>query len=877
VLSDLYFRLRSLLRRRTVQRELDDELRFHVEQQVKKYIESGLTREQALRRSRLEFGHLDQVKEDCQEARGVNFIESLFQDVRYGLRMLRKSPGFAAVAVLTLALGIGANTAIFSIVDAVLLRPLPFKNAGRVVDVTEYSPGKVDSTGVPYPDYLVWKQANTVFDETAAYFLISASNDIVLGGPFSAERARYSTVTNSFFTILGVQPALGRGFSASDETPGAEKVFLVSDAVWHGVFGGDPHAIGKAYLLDGENYTLIGVMPPGFDYPKGCGVWVSVGTLGQFGLHDRISHPFHVLGRLRPGVNLIQAEGQIESFQKRLGEMYPNTDADWHIRAQPLLDEVVGNVRTSLLVLLGAVGFILLIACTNVVNLMLARASAREQEFAIRTALGAGRMRLLSQNLTESFLIVCISVVLAVAFAKGGLTLAVSLTSIHLPRMESFQLSIPVLAFMAAIAALTTLVVGLAPSLQAARKHSQTTLRSGERSAGTDLHSSRLRDVLIVSEVALALILLCGAGLMFRSFLQLNRVNPGFQPEHLLTLKIALPSAAYPRAEQTSAFLDQLLERLQSLPSVQVAAATSALPLSGESDWGSFQIVGRGTQDWAHALAAEGRAVSVDYFRTLGIPLLRGRQFSASGAHHDNGIIINEAMARKFFLGTDPIGQHIVSIDQRSEPREIVGVVADVKSFGLASESKPEMYGLYRGAWYMNFVLRTTQDPASAASAVRKTVALLDTRVPVYQVATMDQLLSDSFAPERFNLFLLGLFAALALSLAAVGLYGVLSFAVSRRTHEIGVRLAIGGQRRDILRLIAGQGMTLVIIGLALGLAASFLLTRLMASLLYDVSATDPMTFGAVAVLLALTAFSACYIPARRAMRTDPLVALRHE
>ncbi len=856
---------------------MDEELRSHIQNRAADLECSGLSSAEAERRARIEFGGYRRFQEECREALGTHFFESLVQDIRFGLRMLRRSPGFTVIAVVTLALGIGANAAIFSIVDMVLLRPLPFRDANRLVDITEYSPGKVESAGVPYPDYLVWKQQNTVFEDTAAYFLIRASNDIVLGGPFSAERARYSTVTNSFFTILGVQPVLGHGFAASDEIAGGAKVFLASDALWHGVLGGDPHVIGKTYRLDGENYTLAGVMPARFDFPKGCGVWIPTSTLGQFGMHDRVSHPFHVLGRLRRGVNLAQAEAQIGSIQKHLGEMYPNTDADWHVRAQPLLDEVSGNVRASLFVLLGAVGFILLIACANVVNLMLARASAREQEFAIRTALGAGRMRLLRQNLTESFVIAGMSIGLAVLLAKWGLAAIVSLTSIQLPRMESFQLSVPVLAFLAAIAIFTTLLVGLAPALQATRPDPQSALRGGQRSGGTDRRTQKLRDGLVVSEVALALLLLCGAGLMLRSFVRMNRVNPGFQPGHLLTMKIALPGASYPKAEQTSVFLDRLLERVRSIPGVQDAAASTIVPLSGESDWGSFQIAGRTTEEWAHAPAADGRGISINYFRTLGIPLLRGREFTAADARNKNTLIVNEAMAKKFWPGADPIGQRIVSIDERSIPREIVGVVADVKSFGLDAASKPEMYTPYRGGWYMNLLLRTSQNPNGVVSAVRERVAALDKGVPVYQVATMDQMLSSSVAQPRFNLLGLVLFAALALALAAVGLYAVLSFTVGRRTHEIGIRLALGAERRQILHLIARQGMRLVAIGLALGLLASFLLTRLMASLLFGVSATDPMTFGGVAILLVLVALAACFVPARRAMRVDPMDALRHE
>lgn len=803
-------------------------------------------------------------------------IEDFLADLRYGFRQLLGNPLASAVCVLTLALGIGANAAIFSVVDAVLLRSLPFKNADRLVDLTEYKVGGVDSGGASYPDFLAWKRENTSFEEMAAYFLINASNDIVLGGPFSTERERYSTVTNSFFTILGVQPALGHGFSPADELPGGEKVFLVSDAVWRGVFGGDPHALYKTYLLDGENYILIGMMPRGFDFPKGCGIWVPISTLGERGLNDRISHPYHVLGSLRPGTNLSQAAAQIETIQERLAKIYPKTDADWHVRAQPVLNEIVGNVKTSLFVLLGAVGFILLIACTNVVNVMLARASARKKEFAIRSALGAGPARLMRQNLTEAFLVVCLSAVLAVAFAKWGLALTVAITSVNLPRLESFHLSWPVLAFLAAIAVLTAMFVGLAPALQASRFDPEGGLREGQRSGTGGRQGQRLRSALIVSEVALALLLLCGAGLMLRSFVQLIRVHPGFEAEHLLTMKIALPGGAYPKLQQTSIYLDRLLEQLRSLPGVQSVAAASTLPLSGESDWDTFLIADGSTVDWGNASAADWRGVSVDYFRTLGIPLLRGREFTQADAKNQNTVIINEAMARKFWPGSVPIGQKILNRDY-ANTLEVIGIVGNTKGGGLNAEAKPEMYTLLRGFWYAFLVVRTNQEPSKMTSAVREQVAALDRGVPVYQIATIDQLLSRSVAPQRFDLFLLVLFGALAVGLAAVGVYAVLGFSVSQRTHEIGIRLALGAHPRDVLRLIVQQGMKLVCAGIVLGMAGAVALTRLMSSLLYGVSPTDPAAFLAAALLLMTAAMIACYVPARRAMRVDPIVALRDE
>jgi putative ABC transport system permease protein len=454
--------------------------------------------------------------------------------------------------------------------------------------------------------------------------------------------------------------------------------------------------------------------------------------------------------------------------------------------------------------------------------------------------------------------------------------LVISFVSIQLPRMESFHLSVPVFVFTAAIAVLTAILVGLAPALQASRQEAQDSLHGGQRSGTADPRNRRLRNVLIVSEIALALLLLCGAGLMLRSFLRLNRVNPGFEPDHLLTMKIALPSAAYTTAAQTSAYLDRLLGRLQSLPGMRDAAATTMLPLSGESDWGSFQIVGRPPQDWAHASAAEARSVSANYFRTLGIPLLRGRAFTPADAKTRNTVIISETMAKKFWPGQDPIGQHILNVD-RSNPLEIIGMVADVKNAGLDTQSKPGMYTLYSGWWYMYLVLRTNQAPASAIPVLRAQIAALDKGVPVYQVATMDQLLNTSIAPQRFNLFLLALFAVLALVLATVGIYGVLAFTMSRRSHEIGIHLALGARHGQILRLMVWQGMKPVLVGIVIGIIAAGALTRLMSSLLFQVSSTDPATFAAVAVLLIVVALVACYLPARQAMRVDPMTALRHE
>ena len=791
--------------------------------------------------------------------------------------MLLRNPGSTAAAVVTLALGIGANTAIFSIVDAVLLRPLPFRNPAQIVLLTESDPGKVDKTGVSYPSYTEWQNQNTVFEETAAYVGTGATDDLVLSLPDSSERVQYSAVTTSFFSILGVRPTLGRAFVAAEEQPDNTKVFLASDALWRRSFDADPHAIGKTVLLDGENYTLIGVMPSWFQFPPGCDVWLPFGVLVG-GMQERISHPLRVLGRLKPGVSVQQAAAQIEGIQQQIGKAYPATDAQWRVRGTPLLEEFAGNARASLLVLLGAVGFILLIACANVGNLLLAHAASREREFAIRAALGADAKRLLRQALTESLLLVSFSGSLALLLAKAALPVAVVLSAGRIQRIEQVSLDGRVLAFAAILALATAILVSLAPVVHLRGVDIQESLREGQRGATRGPRSQRVRNALVVSEMALTLLLLCGAALMLKSFLDLNRVPPGFRPEHLLTMKIALPSAQYTNTKQTSLLLDEVLERLKVLPGVESAAATTTLPLSGEWNWGSFNIAGQPTLGRENALFAEWRGISAGYFRTMGIPLLRGRPFKDADAQENSHVaIINEAMARRFWPGKDPIGQHLLNFDQPPKAREIIGIVGDVKSFGLDAESKTEYYTPYSAFWYMNLALRSKQDPAVLVPAVQREIAAVDRNVAVYRIATMDQLLARSVAPQRLNLFLLATFALLALALAVVGIYGVLAFGVSRRLQEIGVRMALGAQPGEILRLIVGQGMKIVSLGLILGAAASFVLTRLMTSLLYKVSPTDPLTFAATAILLALVALAACYFPARRAMRVEPVTALRQE
>lgn len=812
-------------------------------------------------------------------SRFTALLEDFLYDIRFGLRQLFRNAFVSAVCVLTLALGIGANAAIFSAVHAVLLRPLPFKDPDRLVLVNEYNPGNVAKTGSPYVRYQTRAAQNTVFEETGGYWDVSGGDGMVFGGNGSAERLQFSIVTNSFFSILGVQPPLGRAFTSAEAVPGASaKVFLAGNSLWRRQLGGDPQALGKNYLLDGESYTLIGVLPPDFHFPGNCDIWLPIGVLGARLPEDRVSHQFWMIGRLRKGFTPAQAQVQLNGIQQQLVRAYPNTDANWLVSVQPLLEEFVGSVRTSLWVLLSAVGFVLLIACANVIILLLARAAAREKEFAIRGALGAARARLLRQSLTESLLLVLGAAALALLFAKAGLALIVSLSAGSIPRFDQPHINGPVPAFAALLALFSTLLVGTAPSLHASSISFIESLQQGHRTGLLTHRGTNLRSVLVISEVALTLLLLSCAGLMLRSLAELRKVDPGFRAENLVTMKIALPDALYPKPDQRAAFLRELLQRLNFTPGIQTAAATDILPLSGESNWGGINIVGRPILDSAHAPSVESRAVSANYFRTLGIPLLRGREFTedqvATGRHV---AVINQVLANQFWPGGDPIGQRLVSPYHPENICEIIGVVGNVKDFALDAQSPPEMYTPYNWWNTMNLVLRGNVESASLVAAVRSRVAALDKQVPVYEVARVEDLANHSLARQRFELSLLALFASLALALAAVGIYGLLSFTVSCRTNEIGIRMALGAHPRNVLLLVLAQGMKLVLLGLAAGIAASLMLTRLMSSLLFQVNAFDPPSLSAVTFLLAGVAALACLLPARRAMRVTPMVALRME
>jgi putative ABC transport system permease protein len=812
------------------------------------------------------------------EAWGRRWIGDLVADTRYGVRQFWRHRAATVVCIATLAIGIGANVAMFSTVYTVLLRPLPFKDPSRLVLVSEYWPGNVAKTGSPFARYQERVARTHVFTETAAYWDVSGGNGLVFDARGSAERLQASFVTSSFFSTLGIEAARGRTFLSSEDAAGQASVFIASDALWRRQLGGDPAALGRTYRLDGQPRTLVGVMPAGFQSPPRCDVWMPVGVLGPNLALDRVSHQFWMIGRLASRVEVTQAQAELDGVQRNRADAYPTTDANWRVRAVPLLDELVGNVRTSLGVLLGAVAFVLLIACTNVTNLLLARASDRAREFSIRGALGASSLRLVRQTFTESLLLASAGTVLALALAGVALRAIATLGAGSIPRLDNPQLTAGAFAAAAAVAILTTVVVGLAPGIHASRAAISESLQASQRSGLVTRRSAALGNALVVCEVALTLVLLTGAGLMLRSLGRLQHVDPGFNPARLMTAKIALPDAAYPQPEQRAAFLRDLLERLNAAPGIEMAAAADRLPLSGETNWGGINIVGRPVLDSAHAPSVEGRAVSANYFRAVRIPLLRGREFTDGDvAAGRSVVVINQTMARQFWRGEDPIGQHITSPYRPMNVSEVVGVVGDVKDFALDADSPPEMYSPYRWWNEMNLVLRSPLDEAALLALVRRHVAALDPGVPVYNAARLGDLVNQSMGRQHFDLQLLGLFALVGLALAAVGIYGVLSGSVSRRVREIGVRMALGAVPRQALVLVVAQGMKLVVFGLGLGGLAALSLMRVVRALLFQISPADPVTFAAVAAILALVGGLACSIPGWRAMRLDPIVALRRE
>ncbi len=808
----------------------------------------------------------------------------MLQDLRYGVRMLLKRPGFTLVAVLTLALGIGANTAIFSVVNAILLRPLSYKEPDRLVLINHNYPKLDLKASVSAPGYAHYRDHAQSFESVAAV----TNWNVNLTGDGEPERLQGMAVTSNFFSTLGAETARGRVFVPEEDQPGGNHVVILSDGLWRRRFGGDPALVGRSITLNGESSTIVGIMPPGFQFGSEFGqpaeLWSPIAfTPQQLSPNNLTNEYLGVIARLKPNVTFQQAQTEMDTIAANLRQQYmPGLDSNsWGLSLQFLHELVVGDIRPTLLVLLAAVCFVLLIASANVANLLLARAASRQKEMAIRVALGANRRRVVRQLLTESILLALVGGALGLLLAMWGVDLLVALNQTNIPRAAEIGLDGRVLAFTFGISLVTGLIFGLAPALHFSQSDFHGTLKEGGRSGAADARR-RVRGVLVVAEMALALVLLIGAGLMIKSFMRLQQVDPGFRPQHLLSMQVTLPGYKYQEPAQLAAFDQQALEQIKALPGVQSVGATSILPMSGNNSSGSFRIEGRDVPQGEQPPHGDRWSASAGYFQTMTIPLVKGRYFGERDTADAPGVaIIDETMARKYWPNEDPLGKRITFEGGRENPRyrEIIGIVGHVKHNGLEGESRVQYYIplAQRPTNNVYLVIRTANDPASLAGAVRGILRTLDKDLPVYKVTTMERLVADSMARQRFSMFLLGSFAVVALVLAAIGLYGVMAYMVTQRTHEIGVRMALGAQRRDVLKMVIGQGMLLSIIGVALGLVAAFALTRLMSSLLFGVSATDPLIFAAISLTLTSVALLACYIPARRATKVDPMIALRYE
>jgi len=884
-LNVLSARLRALFGREAVIGDIDEELRLHLQMEVEANVGRGMPPEEARRAALRTFGNFDSVRERAYEVRGGGMFETFLQDVKYTVGMLAKRPGFTVVAALTLALGVGANTAIFSVVEAVLLHPLPYRHADRAVILWENNRLSARSHNVLNPmNFLDWRDQAKSFDGMAA-FIDQRYNLTGAGDP---EEVPAQLATSNLFGLLGVDAALGRTFTPEDGKAGREDIAVLSDGLWRRRFGASRDIVGRVLQLNGKSVTVIGVMPPDFKWfvkensltGKPAEIWRPL--IFSEDMRQRRGRYLSAVARLAPGVSAEQAQAEMNTIADRLEAQNVGFNTGWGATVVPLRDQLAGEIKPALLVLLGAVGFVLLIACVNVANLLLARAAGRHKEIAIRSAIGAGRRRIIRQLLTESLLLALLGGTLGLLLSRWCVSALVALSPPNLLGAGQVGVNLPVLAFTLAVSLLTGIVFGLVPALEASRVDLSKSLKEESRGNAGSSRGRWVRDMLVVAEVGLALVLLVGAGLMAKSFLRLQAVNPGFKAENLLTMRVLLPRAKYPDDAKVVAFFQQAVANFRTLPGVSSASAVSALPFADLGAATDFSIAGRPAQAPGEELVTDVRVVDEAYFRTMGIRVVAGRTFTEQEGMEDRNVsVINEAMARKYFAGENPLGKRIVvNMKDDPAPSEIIGIVGDARYGKLEEdELRPMVYWTPPQLTYssMTLMMRTSGDPESLAAAARREVLAIDKDQPVSDVRTMESWLDESVARTRFGTLLLVAFAGLALTLAAVGIYGVMSYSVAQRQSEIGVRMALGAQARDVLGLVIRQGLGLVLVGVALGLLGALALTRVMSSLLYGVSATDPLTFAAIALVILGVAWVACYIPARRAARVDPLTALRYE
>jgi len=879
-------KVRGFLRRQQRDAEFEGEIQEHLQMLAERFVAQGMPRKEAAAAARRQFGNTTLVREEHGELQTFPSIEALWQDLRFAIRTLRKSPGFTTVAVLTLALGIGANTAIFSVVQGVVFAPLPYREPDRLVMVWLNNFNLKSITSLSYADFLDWQSGARAFEKMGAY----AGRDFDLSSPGTPEHLQGREISADFLATLGVQPALGREFSAEEDRNGGAPVVIISNSLWRERFGGSKTAIGKSMVLDGVEATIVGVLPPDFHFDTDeADIYTPIGQRKLVEQNDRTVHNVVCVARLKAGVSMGQAEAEMNTVQDAVDRLHPDTEQGLGTKLAPLKEQLVGDVLGTLLLLLGAVGVVLLIACANVANLLLVRTAARRREFSIRSALGAGRGRIVWQLVTESVLLSLLGGALGVVVAEWGLKAALVAVASSLPRSENVRVNISVLLFALGVSIVVGILFGLAPALKSSRIDLQTSLKEGARGSTSGHH--RAQSSLVVIQMALTLVLLAGAGLLFRTIQQLWQANLGFDPQNVVTFQVGLsPSATRSGVDVRNAF-HNLVERIRQIPGVHSADLSTLVPMSHEINALPFWVDSHRPASVAEAPRTLGFITGPDFQRVMGIPLIRGRFINEQDTINTPLVaVIDTEMAQTYFPGTDPIG-HTISFAQVGGYR-IVGVVGHVQHRELGSSSpftRTQSYvSIYQvtDRWvttidtWTSVVVRSALDASALLPEIRKVVYQAGSDQPIYSVHTMHQIVSESMSSQRFPMVLLGAFAGLALLLASIGVYGLMSYSVSQRVHEIGIRMALGADKRDVFRMVVGEGLVLALMCVAIGIVTALLLTRLLSSfslLLYGVGASDPLTFTTVAVTLILVAALACYIPARRAMKVDPMAALRYE
>jgi putative ABC transport system permease protein len=878
------------MRRKRMLVDLDQQIRDHIEMATQENMDRGMSPEEARHAALRKFGNVTRVKEDAREVWSLVWLEQLQQDIRLGLRQLRKNPGFAAVAILTLALGIGANTAIFSVINSVLLRPLPYHDPENLVMVWESNSQHINSHNtVSPPNFLDWQSRNTVFSSMS--FIFDERDNLTGNG--DPEEIVVQNVSTNFFSLLGVNLLFGPGFRPENSQAGHDDVVILSYGLWKQRFAGDPAIVGKFIVVNGHAQTVVGVAPQNFNWFIKDGsltgarpqMWSPFVFPEAFHQHKQMGRFMTVAARLKPGVTHSQAQTEMSTIAGRLEQEDPDFDGHWGVNVVSLRDQISGDLRPALLVLFGAVAFVLLIACANVSSLLLARAASREREMAIRTAVGASRWRIGRQLLMESLLLALIGGGIGVALAVWGTNVLLGASPRNLLDLRAVSVDLHVLLFAVAATLLAGLLFGFLPSYISAHSRVSETLKEGGRGSCSANRRAFARKAFVVAQLSLALVLLTGSGLLIRSFVRLIGVDPGFDTGHLLTFKVTLPQSKYSTDQSCITFFQQLLARISTVPGVRSASMESFPPLTGLGAATGVHLLSQPPLAVADLPVANVRVVGPDYFAEMSIPLRVGRLFNAQELAEEKHVaIINQSFAQKYLHGTNPLGQKAViymksDAESESQPSEIIGVVGDVHQLGLDTTPEPTVYWPHPELVMsgMTILVRSSNDPLAALSTIRNQLQQMDPELPMAAVATMDQLLADSLSRSRFTMLLLGIFAVVALVLAAVGIYGLIAYSVTQRTQELGIRIALGAERRDVLRLVFVQGTRLTLLGVAIGVLGALALSRLLGSLLFGVSATDPLTFAGVACLLVVVALLACFFPARRATRVDPMVALRYE